>query len=233
MATDMTYVDFREATFRVANTAVERLRKSDALLGTLVYRPKIFQRNDIRWIAAYSWRTGAKIPGIAALKEVKQNPDPELLSQAGKTIAVLIRQLFGDNHIEVVTAVPCGHSRRTDCFGKRLAQAVATALGSPFAQIFADRPSPGVSHPKQAVRLPPLQLIGTPPRSVVVVDDLATSGRHLEEVVLALRRLGVSATAIAWISGSASGGALLSGKEVTLKNREPPRLTRRSLPAWL
>ena len=233
VATDMTYVDFREATFRVAKTAVERLRQSDALLRTLVYRPKIFQRNDIRWVSAYSWRTGAKIPGIAALKEIKQNPDPELLSQAGETIAALIRQLFGDTHIEAVATVPCGHSRRADCFGKRLAQAVATVLGLPFVQIFADRPCPGVSHPKQSVGLPALQLIVTPPRSVVVVDDLATSGRHLEEVVLALRRLGVSAIAIAWISGAASDGATLSTKEVAPKNGEPPRLTQRWLPAWL
>ncbi|HEV2099279.1 MAG TPA: phosphoribosyltransferase [Stellaceae bacterium] len=76
-----------------------------------------------------------------------------------------------------------------------------------FVQIFADRPRNGTSHPKQSAMLPPLVQIAAPPKSAILIDDLATSGGHLEQAVLALRQLGVAASAVAWISGSRTGGA--------------------------
>jgi orotate phosphoribosyltransferase len=37
---------------------------------------------------------------------------------------------------------------------------------------------------------------------MIVVDDLATSGWHVEESLNALRSLGVSASAFVWITGT-------------------------------
>lgn len=228
----MTYIDFTQATFRAAVNAVEQLRQSDTLLCSLVYRPATFQRNDIRWIAGYSWRSAAKERGIAALKEVKRDPDPQLLKKAAEPISALIRQLFGDSPATAVTAIPCGHSRRPDCFGKRLAQSVAEVLELPFVQVFADRPCAGVSHPKESIRLPPLRQIATPPKSAILVDDVATSGRHLEEAVLALRRLSVTTTAFVWISGSSTGGAPLSRKLPELGERRAPGAAPKAPLVW-
>jgi hypothetical protein len=206
----MNFVEFNHATFRVQTNEEERSRHKDMLQRSLIYRPSIFQRNDIRWIAAHAWRSGVRERGIAALKGVKQDLDPQFLREVAASIAGLIRELFGGGPIGAVTCIPCGHSRRPDCFGKRLAQFVAEALDLPFVQVFADRPCAGVSHPKTSAKLPPLRQVASPFRSMIVVDDLATSGRHLEEAILALRRLGVAASAVAWISGSASSGATLS-----------------------
>jgi hypothetical protein len=72
----------------------------------------------------------------------------------------------------------------------------------PFLQVFADRFCTGVSHPKEFVKLPPLEQLADPLPSMIVVDDLAVSGWHVEESLLALRSLGVSASATVWISGS-------------------------------
>jgi hypothetical protein len=89
--------------------------------------------------------------------------------------------------------VACGHSRRPYCFGKQLAQSVADALRVPFLQIFADRFCSGVSHPKEFAKLPPLRQIADPFPKMLVIDDLAVSGWHLEESLLALRSLHASA----------------------------------------
>ncbi len=206
----MTFVDFNDANFHLSVSDGERSQNKDTLLNALIYRPTIYQRNDIKWIAAHAWRAKAKEQGIAALKEAKRCLDPSLITEAAEPIAALIRQLIGTVPAQAMTCVPCGHSRRPDCFGKQLAHRVAQLLGVPFIQVFADRPCPGVSHPRRSAKLPPLQQIGNPPRSVILVDDLSTSGRHLEEVVLAMRRLGASASAFAWISGSATRGTSLS-----------------------
>jgi predicted amidophosphoribosyltransferase len=125
-----------------------------------------------------------------------------LIKEAAVLVAVLIRQLRGESAAGAITCVPCGHSRRPDCLGKQIAQAVAKSLDLPFLQVFADRPCSGVSHPKEFAKLPPLECIADPRPQMILVDDLATSGWHVEESLTALRRLGGSASAFVWITGT-------------------------------
>jgi hypothetical protein len=142
------FVEFGEATFRAGASEIERPRQEAGLLGSLIYRPTVFRRNDVAWIAACAWRASAKTDDIAALKRAKRELHHGLIDGAAELVTALIRQLYGDQAAHAVTSVPCGHSRRPDCLGKQIAQAVAEALGLPFRQIFADRPCSGVSHPK-------------------------------------------------------------------------------------
>jgi hypothetical protein len=196
------FVDFNVAEFRLFSTEQRKRDAKTTLLESLIYRPMIFQRNGVRWIAAHNWKAGEKEQGVAALKAVKRSPDPTFLIKIAKPVATLIRQLFGEEPADAITCVPCGHSRRNDCFGKRFAQHVADTLELPFLQIFGDCPRPGSSHPRRSARLPPLVQIARPPASVIVVDDLATSGSHLEQALLALRNDGVKAWAVSWIAGA-------------------------------
>jgi hypothetical protein len=196
------FVEFSRATFRAGATEAERLREGAGLLGSLVYRPTLFRRNDVLWIAACSWRAEAKADDIAALKRAKREFAPVLIGNVADSVATLIRQLYGSRPANATTTVPCGHSRRPDCFGKRLAQAVGKSLGLPFLQVFADRPCCGVSHPQEFRKLPPLQQIAYPVSSMILIDDLSTSGWHVEESLTALRRLGASTSAFVWIGGT-------------------------------
>jgi hypothetical protein len=103
---------------------------------------------------------------------------------------------------------------KSECFGKRLARQVADLLDLPFVQVFANRPCHGASHPKTRASLPPLQqLIVIPPPSVIIVDDVATSGWHLEEAMVRLRSLGTKVSSVVWISGVTGGSPQ--------RNREP------------
>lgn len=196
------FVEFGEATFRAGAAEAERPREDAGLLGSVVYRPMVFRRNDVAWVAACSWRTGAKVDDVTALKRAKRELDRRLIGGVADMLAGLIRQLQGDRAAAAVTSVPCGHSRRTDCLGKQIAQTVAATLGLAFLQVLADRPCSGVSHPKEFAKLPPLQQIAEPPASLLLVDDLATSGWHVEESLTALRRLGAAASAFVWITGA-------------------------------
>ena len=47
-------------------------------------------------------------------------------------------------------------------------------------------------------------MIAKPLTSMILVDDLATSGWHVEESLTALRQLGASASAFVWITGTVS-----------------------------
>ena len=58
-----------------------------------------------------------------------------------------------------------------------------------------------MSHPEGLKKLRPLERSVLPATPVLLLDDVATSGWHLEEAITNLRAAGVPCLAIAWISG--------------------------------
>jgi hypothetical protein len=114
-------------------------------------------------------------------------------------VADLVKLLLGRAPGFTVFTVAVGHSRRPDSFAVRLA---AAELDLPFAKILADRFAKGVSHPKELKKLRPLERLTLPTTPVPLIDDVATSGWHLEETVTNLRAAIVTCLAIAWISGT-------------------------------
>lgn len=175
---------------------------SAALLSGLVGRPAIYSRNGISYVVARNWRADAKSSAVDELKRAKARLCCETCDLAVADVADVARRLYGASPRAVITSVPCGHSRVPDCFGRRLAEGVAAELGIRYVQCWRDRFVKGVSHPKEFHKLPPLEWIRKPSQSVIVVDDVATSGWHLEEALTALRTVGVPASAIAWVGGA-------------------------------
>lgn len=177
------------------------------VFGSLIWRPNNYQRNATAYLAARSWRADAKKADIARLKAAKAAIAPAVLADAADDLVEVIRTHFGSLAGWSITCIPCGHSRRADCFGKQLAQRIAEQAGVPFVQVWDDRFCSGVSHPKEFQKLPPLDWIVEPPRvPVLVVDDVATSGWHMEEALLSLREVGVVAQGLVWIGGTVVGG---------------------------
>ena len=79
----------------------------------------------------------------------------------------------------------------------------AKGVEVPFVQAFADRFVRGSSHPKEFRRLPPLEWAEPVNGSAVLIDDLVTSGWHMEEALALLRARGLPSFGAAWIGGSA------------------------------
>ncbi|QCO07524.1 hypothetical protein [Azospirillum argentinense] len=173
-------------------------------IGSLVWRPAFRSRNAVAYLVTRSWRADVKKPDIGALKEAKRCCAPEVIGAAAADVVTVARTLGGPLDGWTVTTVPCGHSRRHDCFGKQLAQRCAVLLGLPFVQVWADRFVSGVSHPKEFAKLPPLEWEQEPPGPMLLVDDVATSGWHIEEGLNALRGRGVAALGLVWIGGEVS-----------------------------
>jgi hypothetical protein len=67
------FVEFAEANFRAGPTETERPRHEAALLGSLVYRPMIFRRNDVGWIAACAWRAAPRSMTSQRLNGLSEN----------------------------------------------------------------------------------------------------------------------------------------------------------------
>lgn len=170
-------------------------------IGSLVWRPAFRSRNDVAYLVTRSWRADVKRDDIGVLKDAKRTCAPDVLDAAAADLAVVAGTLGGPLTGWTVTTVPCGHSRRPDCFAKQLAQRCARRLGLPFLQVWADRFVSGVSHPKEFAKLPPLVWQADPPGPMLLIDDVATSGWHIEEGLSALRARGVAALGLVWIGG--------------------------------
>ena len=79
--------------------------------------------------------------------------------------------------------------------------------GSPapagIGRLFRGRFVSGVSHPKEFSKLAPIELAEAPAGMVVlVIDDVATSGWHMEEALNTLRDAGATAIGATWIGGN-------------------------------
>lgn len=173
-----------------------------SLVDDLPRRAALRHRNSISYITVRSWPHRHRRQAIEFFKAEKLQKSGDILQLAATEIANEIRNLAGEPKGWVVTAVACGHSRDRQCWGKLLARSTAAQMKLPFKQVFLDRLVRGSSHQRQFERLPALKLSRRPTSPVMIIDDVATSGWHLEEAALAIRSHGLATVQVAWISGT-------------------------------
>ena len=169
------------------------------LISTLPERQRLLGRNGTTYIGLRTWRKSIKDHQISALNAFKKLPHPAGVNHIANEMAGAIERLYG--HVfKAVVPVPCGSSGRTDCLSVQLGHAVARKLSVPLIDALASAAPRGSSHPKNSARLQPFTLKEQVPDCVLVVDDVATSGKHLELAVNALRPACQFVQAVAWIS---------------------------------
>lgn len=168
----------------------------------LTSRRALYSRKGVTWAAARAWRHDSKKADIEWLKAAKASLDARAIDGGADDVARLTADLFGALSGWTVSTTAVGHSRRTDSFAVRMAQGVAERLSLPFVKVFADRFVSGVSHPKEFRNLPPLQLQPGIAGPILLVDDVATSGWHMEEAANVLRTFGHPVFGAVWISGA-------------------------------
>ncbi len=177
----------------------------DLLFDTLVERRSIRARNGINYMSLRSWRQNLRDFQMKALKELKKSPGSSSLPRLiGAEIAAEINSLLGQGAFSLVVPVPCGHSKSEACLSVEIARSVGHSLNLPVVQAFARHALSGSSHPKKNLSRPPLELIRQVGGSILLVDDVATSGTHLAEAANLLRPHAKSVLPLAWIGGDSA-----------------------------
>ncbi len=173
---------------------------------TLIVRQSVRARKAVSYITLRAWRKPIKNFQIDALKALKSLPPDIFVARAAEEIVAGVTRLIGTTPLTCVVPIPCGASGVPDCLSVRLARAVAELMGKPCIEAFEPNFRRGVSHPKENMKRPPLKLKPgiTLPGPCLLLDDVATSGAHLEEGVGLLRTLNEGVFAMAWIGGDAS-----------------------------
>jgi predicted amidophosphoribosyltransferase len=176
------------------------------LLETLVQRRALRSRNDVSFVTLRCWRQSIRAHQISALRAIKRNAPASIAAEIAAEMGDDIRSLFGAGNFRAVVPMPCGNSGSERCLSVLIAQALARDLGLPVAHALALHPASGSSHPKTNLKRPPMRLVTPVDGPVLLIDDVATSGRHIEEATRLLRSTGASVLALAWLGGDSEKG---------------------------
>ena len=171
---------------------------------TLVERRSLRARKDLTYLTLRAWRQPIREYQIKALKSLKQNLPHTMPGMIADEMAAELNSLVGASAFKAIVPIPCGHTREGPCLSLEIARALSVRLNLPVVQAFAARPMKGTSHPKEIKKRPPLALVRPVYEPVLLVDDVATSGAHLEEASALLKKHCGSLLAFAWIGGDAT-----------------------------
>lgn len=169
------------------------------LLDTLRRQPRLRSRGGISYHALRAWRKPVRDAQLSALKALKQEPTPAFEEAVAAEMADWIRASFGERSFDALVPIPCGHSGR-DCFARRVAARLADHLQIARFDAFAPLPQAGSSHPRTNPSRDPIRLVTPPNGNILLIDDVATSGAHIEEGARALRRTADGVTSVVWLA---------------------------------
>lgn len=169
------------------------------LTSTLIAQHRVLRRGSITYHALARWRSSIREWQIQALRALKAEPPTSLIDRVGSQIASTASEMFGTDTYRLVVPVACGNSG-PDCFAFRLAQDVARKLDVEFLHAFDTMPTSGASHPRRNAARPRMQTRAAPSEALLLIDDVATSGAHLEEAVKLLRKTAPAVVPMVWIA---------------------------------
>ena len=172
---------------------------SNFLVKTLIRRSRVKYRDGIAYHAIRAWRKAIKEEQIIALKALKSRCNISLERVICEDLNAWSQSNFGAKVFDAIVPMPCGHSGN-DCLSKRIAERFARKTDTQYVEAFEDIAVAGTSHPKTNVRRPRMKLRQTPCGDILLIDDVATSGKHMEEASKLLRAGAASVVSVCWIA---------------------------------
>ncbi len=169
------------------------------LFDTLLKKRNLHSRKGVDYLTLRSWRTALKSYQIASLISLKVSKPYTLVRRAADEICEAVRLVHGEGVISAVVPIPSGSSADAHSFAVQLAQEVASELNVPFHDILVPQGQKGKSAPIKSASLKPYvvkEIIAGP---ILVVDDVTSSGTHMELAINALRQNCKAVYGVAWI----------------------------------
>jgi hypothetical protein len=174
----------------------------DFLTSTLVEKSTMRGRNNCRYLTVRAWRAAIKPYQIEALKALKRDPCDVFVDFIAREMLLEVDKLMGLEAIETIVPVPSSGSGTQEGLSVMIAMRIGEILGKPVARALAAKVQRKSSHPKNNVTRPPIRVVEEITTTALVVDDVATSGRHMEEALTLLRKTSKGVLGVAWIGGS-------------------------------
>jgi hypoxanthine-guanine phosphoribosyltransferase len=175
----------------------------DAILAflarTLPKQPTLKARNDIAYTVVRRWKSQLKETQIAAIQALKISNDSVTAQMAAAEIVETVSRLFVGMKFDSVVPIPGGSSGMSNSLSVQIGECVAAKLEIPCLNCLENKTEFGTSHPKKSMKLKSYSVLGKVTGSVLLVDDIATTGIHMKKAHAALTNANVAVFAIAWI----------------------------------
>jgi hypoxanthine-guanine phosphoribosyltransferase len=171
----------------------------DFLFDTLVKKRSLHSRNGVDYLTLRSWRAQLKSYQIATLVSLKSSKPSALVRRCADEMVDAILQVHGEGVIAAVVPIPGGSSGDVNSFSVMLAREIAADLNARFCDVLVPQGSKGKSAPIKSAKLKPYVLREAISGPVLIVDDVASSGTHMEMAVNALRHNSKAVYGVAWI----------------------------------
>ncbi|MEM1038746.1 MAG: hypothetical protein AAGI12_04680 [Pseudomonadota bacterium] len=174
-------------------------REESFVFETLIYQPKLRVNNDLGYVAIRRWNQKVKRRQLSAMRAVKKEPSRDFINEVSAEICRFADSFIGVENFDCVVPVPGGTSKNM-AFSHRLAAAVGLLAGLPNIQAFQRISSTATSsHPINNAVRGRMRLKQVPSGNVLLIDDVVTSGSHLNEATQRLRAHCSGVVAVAWI----------------------------------
>jgi len=175
---------------------------SNFLTRTLMSKRQIRNRKNVTYLTVKTWKKSIKDAQLSAIRALKEFGPEELAIRGADDIKSALEGLLGALDFDFVTSIPCTHTKRDTCLSVLIGQKISSATGIPFKHCFEREFRAGSSHPAKNSRLPALRLKEPAQGKILLVDDVATSGTHIEKAAKRLRENGSSVFCVAWIGNA-------------------------------
>ncbi len=173
---------------------------SKFLFETLISRKRLLARNGASYLALRQWRKSIKPYQLKALQAIKSDDAPISIEAIAVEMVRQIESVYG-KLFNTLVPVPGGSSGRKKSFSVLIAERVAHGLKIPCRDILIPATvAKGASHPKKSVILQPYKLSEQLDGNVLIVDDVASSGKHIELATNAIKDTANYCTAVVWIA---------------------------------
>lgn len=172
------------------------------LFDTLVKKRTLHSRNGVDFLTLRTWRGPMKTYQIATLISLKKDKPSELVRRAASELAFAAVHMHGEGNIRCVVPVPGGNSGDDRSFSVLVAHEVAAQLKIPCEDLLASpdkSTKPGKSTPHKSASLKPFTMKRNVSGPILVIDDVVSSGKHMEMAISALRQQTSAVYGIAWI----------------------------------
>ncbi|MEL7188844.1 MAG: phosphoribosyltransferase, partial [Pseudomonadota bacterium] len=165
-------------------------------LDTLIHELRLKKRHGTPYYLINKWRCTVEKQQKSAVKMIKRYRPVAMRDLIAEQLIEANLALMGPG-CRYVTNVACGHGGE-NCFARELAQAVARKLRIEFIDVFERLPVKGTSHPKTNKDRPKMKLVKVPRAPILLIDDVATSGSHIQEAAAKLKQHNCTVLPIAW-----------------------------------
>jgi hypothetical protein len=166
---------------------------------TLIKRPTLKTRNGVAYLVIRRWKAQIKDAQIAAAQALKLSKDSVAAHLAADDIIESVGQTFKGLKFDAVVPIPCGNSGLERCLSVQIAERIAEKLNIELRNCLIGQGGNGASHPRKSDKVQPYKTQGAVIGNLLLVDDIVTSGKHLEYAQKTLSQSGAAVFAVAWI----------------------------------